>query len=557
MTPCSMNHSMEAETEKLKILLECSTDAIFWMSSEGMILDVNAAIVDISGYEADYFVNRPFGHFFKGQKLNERNKAKVKLRHQQGHEVGLHMTIVPVVVEGNIIGVLAICRPSSPERLQEEVLLRQIRQMTYYDSLTGLPNLNKFKEIWGRFQSDPEAAKIPRAILLFDMDRFRVVNHYAGYERGNDFMVAVAKRLSSDIRQEDIVFRWTSDRFLILLHNVTRAQTKQILERILHQFQIPLVVKQMECVITPSIGVGLFPEDGTDADTLMNKASIAMHFTKSSGKNSYRFYNNKMDTGSSPIMEQQLRKALVNKEFVLYYQPKVDIFTGITTGVEALVRWNHPEYGVIPPSKFIPLAEESGLIVPLGTWVLETACAQNKAWQEAGLSPMVVSVNLSPHQFKHGNIVAAVEGALVKSGLAPHFLEVEITESMMLDVNYAIETLTKLKKLGVHTSLDDFGKGYSSLAYLKSLPIDILKVDSSFIKNCTEDHHDAALLKTIVNMGHNLEMTVVAEGVEAAEQLDLLREYACHQAKGYLLSKPVPASDMLATLTNISRRFQM
>ncbi|ANS74764.1 hypothetical protein AWM70_09285 [Paenibacillus yonginensis] len=553
MTPCSVIHSAEAEI--LKILSKYTSDAVVWMNDDGVILNVNETLLTLSGHPAEYFVGRPFGRFFGVQLLHQLNQSKVYVRDVNERELELEMTIAPVDYEGKRAGILAIGRPVNPNRLQEQALIRQIRQLTYYDSLTGLPNLNKFKEVWQRLHAhaSPEATC---AIVLLDLDRFGIVNHYAGYDRGDDFLVAVSQRLTSIIRQEDPVFRWSIDRFLILLQDVNKQQVRQIAERILEQFQLPFVVKQMEISITPSLGITMSPEDGEDVDMLLNNASTATYYAKEAGKNSYRFYSRNMDSGASLAMEQQLRKALERKEFVLHYQPKVDIGRGEVVGVEALLRWNHPDFGLVPPNQFIPLAEESGLIVPIGEWVLETACLQNKAWQQAGVPPVFMSVNLSPRQFKDGSIVQKVKRSLEKSGLSPEFLELELTESMMLDMSYAAETLAQLKQLGVRTSLDDFGKGYSSLTYLKSLPLDILKVDSSFVRHCTENDQDAVLLKTIINMGQNLEMTVVAEGVEEEEQLEMLRSFGCHQAQGFLLSMPVPGEAIPSAISGIRARFQ-
>ncbi|GGA23934.1 putative bifunctional diguanylate cyclase/phosphodiesterase [Paenibacillus physcomitrellae] len=553
MTPCSANHSAEAEI--LNILSKNTSDAVIWMNQDGVILHVNETLLTLSGHPGEYFIGRPFGRFFGVQMLHELNRSKVYVRDVNERELELEMTIAPVEHEGERIGILAIARLSKPERLQEQVLMRQIRQLTYYDSLTGLPNLNKFKEVWRHLQNNA-SAESTSAIVLLDLDRFGIVNHYAGYDRGDDFLIAVSQRLTSIIRQEDPVFRWSSDRFLILLQDVNKQQVRQIAERILEQFQLPFVVKQMEISITPSLGITMSPEDGEDVDMLLNNASTATYYAKETGKNSYRFYSRNMDSGASLALEQQLRKALERKEFVLHYQPKVDIAHGEVVGVEALLRWNHPEFGLVPPNQFIPLAEESGLIVPIGEWVLETACLQNKAWQMAGIPPVVMSVNLSPRQFKDGNIVQKVKQSLDKSGLSAEFLELELTESMMLDMNYAAETLAQLKMLGVRTSLDDFGKGYSSLTYLKSLPLDILKVDSSFVRHCTDNEQDAVLLKTIINMGQNLEMTVVAEGVEEEGQLEVLKTFGCHQAQGFLLSKPVPGEAIPSVISGIRTRFQ-
>ena len=442
-----------------------------------------------------------------------------------------------------------------PKLSIEDELRDRIEYMTYHDHLTGLSNFSSLMKHWRHIQEELQSGQIQCGVLVCDLDRFHVVNRFAGYEIGNNFIIAVSERIMSIIRKTDLLFRCSGDRFVILLPNVSKEQTKEIVERLLQQFQFPFVVNELEFVITPSIGASVYPDDGDDIETLVGNAVVAMNTVKESGKNSYRFYEIHMDTDYSPLMEQQLRKAIAQGEFTIHYQPKVNISTGMVTGVEALVRWQHPEKGLVPPAEFIPLAEASGLIVPLGSWVLKTACAQCKAWQSEGHLPLVMSVNLSPRQFKNGDIVAVVKQALDQSGLDPALLELEVTESMMLDVGFATQTLAELKELGVHTAVDDFGTGYSSLAYLKSLPLDILKVDRTFIQHCTENAQDAVLLKTIINMGQNLGLTVVAEGVENEEQLELLRDYDCPQAQGYLLSRPVPSTEIPRVIAEIRKKF--
>jgi diguanylate cyclase (GGDEF)-like protein/PAS domain S-box-containing protein len=424
-------------------------------------------------------------------------------------------------------------------RIAEE----KIAHLTYYDALTGLPNQRLFKERLNQAIERTDLKGDELAVLLLDLDRFKMFNDTLGFVNGDRLLVSVAHRLSVCLGEEDTISRYEGDKFAVLLRKVNRFKIEYIVKRIIENFQKPFILDNQEFMITPSMGIGLFPLDGEEADKLIANAETALRRAKESGLNRCEFYNTNMDTRYSLSLERDLCKALEREEFVVIYQPQLNIRTGKIVGAEALVRWRHPSLGLMSPNDFIPLAEETGLVLPIGEWVLREACAQNKAWQEAGFSQLVVSVNLSALQFSKGDIVEIVSKALQETRLEPQFLDLEITESMMVDVERSLVILQELKKLGVRISMDDFGKGYSSLFYLKRFPIDSLKIDQSFVQDCIVDENDATIVKTIISMAHSLNLNVVAEGVENREQLFFLQQHFCNEAQGFFFSKPVAAEE--------------
>jgi EAL domain-containing protein (putative c-di-GMP-specific phosphodiesterase class I) len=338
---------------------------------------------------------------------------------------------------------------------------------------------------------------------------------------------------------------------LLLLDVAGAEDTVEVAERILEALRQPWVLNGHEFRITTSIGIAMYPNDGEDADSLLRNADTAMYRAKDSGRDNYKLYTLSMNARVAErlALENSLRYGLERGEFVVYYQPQVDIGSGRIVGMEALVRWQHPERGLVPPAEFIPVAEETGLIVPLGAWVLRTACAQNRAWQDAGLPPMRIAVNLSARQFQFRDLMDTVSQALEETGLDAQFLQLEITEGVaMQDVEFTITMLRELRKMGVQIAMDDFGTGHSSLSYLKRFPINVLKIDQSFVQDLTVDPDDAAIASTVIVMAHNLKLKVIAEGVETEGQLAFLRERQCDEMQGYLFSKPAPAEVVEALL---------
>ena len=428
----------------------------------------------------------------------------------------------------------------------------RVRHLAHYDELTGLPNRTMFNERLSHALAHARRSETSLAILFIDLDRFKNINDTLGHEAGDHVLKEVAQRLRDCLRESDTVGRLGGDEFVVLIEEPPRPVNAAVVaQKILAAMDTPFLVQAQEFHITASIGISTYPGDGADMQTLMKNADIAMYRAKEQGKNNSQFYSAQINVHSIErfTLESSLRRALERNEFLLHYQPKVDIGGGRITGVEALLRWQQPAQGLIPPAQFIQLAEETGLIVPIGEWVLKTACAQNKAWQQQGLAPVRVAVNLSPRQFAHQNLLEDVARVLKQTGLDPAYLELEITESVVMkNPEQAVILLNRLKAFGIHLAIDDFGTGYSSLNYLKRFPLNTLKIDRTFIRDLPGDSDDAAITQAILAMAHSLRLVVVAEGVETAEQMRFLLDNHCDEIQGYYFSRPQPANDFALLL---------
>nr|NMF97213.1 EAL domain-containing protein [Aromatoleum toluolicum] len=499
----------------------------------------------------------------------------------RGHEAlgrDYHACVgLPLCKDGQVIGVLAIYAGETGAFDDEEVGLlgklaenlaygimslrttmdrkRYQEQLEYqagHDSLTGLPNrallTDRLQQAIGRAQRYRRNA----AILFIDLDHFKYVNDSLGHNAGDRLLKAVAERLSSCVRQEDTVARLGGDEFVVALQEVeNEAQVAAAIHRIQEAMTGAYQLDDNELYVSCSIGASLCPRDGNSVQTLLMNADTALYRAKAQGRNNFQFYAAEMNAhaGERIALTGKLRRALKNDEFVLQFQPQVDIGSMQVVGAEALIRWHHPQMGLVPPAKFIPLAEETGIIVPIGEWVLRAACLQARAWLERGLPPVRMSVNLSACQFRKEGLAGLVARTVEACGLDPAFLELELTESMLMDdPNSAIATMRELKAVGVRLSLDDFGTGYSSLNRLKGFPIDALKIDRSFVRDITTDRTDAAITAAVVSLAHSLGLTVVAEGVEDAGQLECLRQHGCDEMQGYFFSRPLSAEPFAALL---------
>jgi PAS domain S-box-containing protein len=451
----------------------------------------------------------------------------------------------------------------------------RIRYLASYDGTTGLPNRQFFMERLQQALAQARRYHRQLGVLSLDLDQFKRINDTLGHKAGNELLVAVSRRLSAGIRGSDLVNRdqGASDRGVEAVETIARLDgdefslliaelaqyhdAAKVARRLLDALREPFGVAGQEVFVSASVGLALYPLDGEDAETLIKNAGAAMHFAKDQGRDNYQFYSRAMNATALEklSLESQLRKALERDELLLYFQPKISTASGAVAGVEALIRWKHPELGMVPPSQFIPVAEETGLIVAIGDWVLETACRQNHAWQKAGYRPVHVAVNIAtPHFRQGGGVLDSVARALRGSGLDPRWLELEVTESMLMKeadahgVDTMLDTLVKLKDMGVRLAIDDFGTGYSSLAYLKRFPLDTLKIDRSFVKDLPRDAEDAAIAKAIIAMAQSLKLSVVAEGVETDQQLAFLRQHGCDLVQGFLFSRPVPGEEFAALL---------
>jgi diguanylate cyclase (GGDEF)-like protein len=431
------------------------------------------------------------------------------------------------------------------------------RFLATHDNLTGLPNRVVFgQEVNGAVECGRSHGR-QCAVLFVDLDRFKIINDTLGHVSGDALLIEIAGRIKQCVSKSDVVARIGGDEFVLLLREVADAdQISNVARKILAAVVKPATINGQECRVTASIGASLFPSDAKDEGTLTKNAEAAMYAAKEAGRNTFLLHSDEIKTQSIErlMLETGLRRALERNEFVLHYQPKRDLKSGGISGVEALLRWQHPDLGLLQPNQFVALAEETGLIVPIGRWVLETACAQNVQWQRHGLPPIRVAVNLSPRQFVDPNLLNDIRSALGESGMPPNLLELEITESMVMqDLARTVRLLQEIKDLGITLSIDDFGTGYSSMAMVRELPIDALKIDRSFVREIGRDAEGKAIIKAIIALGRALDLIVVAEGVETKEQESFLREQKCDEEQGYLISIPLPADEFAAFLAHQTR----
>jgi diguanylate cyclase (GGDEF)-like protein/PAS domain S-box-containing protein len=450
--------------------------------------------------------------------------------------------------DGSFIGYRGVSREITEQKIAEE----RIQHLATHDGLTGLPNRVMFSHLLSAAIPIAQRQQRGLGVLFIDLDRFKFINDSLGHEAGDTLLKEIAKRFKKILRAGDVVARLGGDEFVVLLQDMTSAaQVATVARKIISAAINPVMLMGRECRVTASIGIALHPQNGSDEQTLMKNADIAMYFAKEEGKNNFQFYSPGIRAHSLErlTLEGNLRHALDNGEFTLHYQAKLDLASRAITGVEALLRWDNPELGSVSPARFIQAAEETGLIVPIGKWVLKTACAQNMAWQRMGLPPVRMAVNLSVRQFADSQLLNDIADILRDTGMPPQLLELEITEGMVIhNPAHALQLLTAIKQMGVRLAIDDFGTGYSSLGQLKNFPIDTLKVDRSFIRDVATNAEDRAITEAIIAMGKTLNLTVVAEGVETMDQETFLREKACTEMQGYYFSRPIPAAEFAALL---------
>jgi diguanylate cyclase (GGDEF)-like protein len=444
-----------------------------------------------------------------------------------------------------IIGGISILRPVKVDH-------QEYREG--FDELTGLPNRHLFNDRIDQTLNNAQRGKKSVVLMLTAIDRFSELNDLLGDQAGNQILRDIAARLGQYVRTSDTVARLEGDRFAFVMEITAADHSVLLAEKILSAFEQPFALQnQKDVVITCSVGVSIYPADGSTPLELMKNAAVALHHIKEGGHNRYQFFSNEMNTRARHRLdiESGIRRALKNRELVAYYQPKISIQTRQLVGMEALVRWRDPVRGLVPPSEFIPIAEESGLIEQIGLWMLEETCAQNCRWQEEGLHPICASVNVSARQFRNRNFVASVEEVLNRTGLDPQWLELEITESVLMgDIESIVARMDALRKLGVSLSIDDFGTGYSSLSYLSRFPIATLKIDRAFIADVQTNPNTAEIARAIIGLSRGLNLEVVAEGAEVIEQVDFLKDHGCDLVQGYFYSKPLPAEEFTILLRN-------
>ncbi len=425
--------------------------------------------------------------------------------------------------------------------------------MANHDALTGLPNRALLRDRLQQAMHFAERYDRWATLALIDIDNFKLVNDSLGHGAGDELLKIVAQRLVNCVRQTDTVVRLGANEFAVLLIDQPKDAelVAEAVQRLREAIGATVGISGHVLQVTSSIGLANYPKDASDVDTLLANAGSAMYRAKERGRDNFQFYTPELNAKAHEkfLLQEELRKALERQEFMLLYQPQVDLRSGAIFAVEALIRWRHPEMGTVPPDKFIPAAEESGLIVAIGDWALRAACRQNKAWQDSGLAPIVVSVNVSARQFREKNWVCQIVAALEESKLEPKYLELELTESLIMqDVEQAIATMKQLQSLGVQLSIDDFGTGYSSLSALKTFPVARLKIDKSFVRDLPHDENDRAVATAVISLGQKLNLRVIAEGVETDAQMAFLRDNNCDEMQGYLFSKPAPPAEIATML---------
>ncbi len=554
---------VEAERRKLSSAVEQTADAVIVTNREGVIEYINSAFESVTGYSRAEAVGQTpslvksgkhdkefyaelwrtilAGQVYRNIFINRRKDGL--LYHEE-------KTITPIKDDQGRITHFVSTGKDITERMQAQ---ERLQYLAYHDVLTTLPNRVLFMD-----RLEQALTRAPRrarqlAVIFLDLDRFKVINDTLGHDFGDRLLQVLAERLGGCVREGDTVARVGGDEFAILLDDMaSNDDVVFVARKIIEVFAKPLNVYERELFVTTSVGISVFPNDGEDAKSLLKNADTAMYRAKEAGRNTYQFYSADMSVKAVErlTLETGLRRALEREELVLYYQPIIDLKSGAIIAAEALLRWQHPQLGLVQPAEFIPLLEETGLIVPVGEWVMRQACQQACAWQQQWKRPLRVTVNLSARQFSALNLTAQVTQLLKATQLDPALLEFEITESILMQqAESTIETLGRLGAMGCRFAIDDFGTGYSSLAYLRRFPINVLKIDRSFVRDIPGDNDDAAIVSTIIAMAHNLKLQVVAEGVETEQQLAFLRASGCDSVQGYLFSRPVPAAEFLRLLS--------
>jgi len=551
-----MEEEVRQSEEKYRLITENTTDMISVIDREGNFLYLSPSHETVLGYDIrNVGVNNLLAwieeedreimveaiqHTFSARKSRQ---IEYRLRTFEQKCIWVETTITPVMSEsGNVRKLVLVCREITERKKSEQT----IHHLAYHDTLTDLPNRRLFVQYLSKELNQAKRIGSKLAVLFLDLDRLKDINDTWGHDVGDLILLEASKRLKSCTRKHDMVARLGGDEFTIVLPNITgRDEVEGIVFRLQSELRKPLEVAGQSFTLSMSIGIAMFPEDGEQTDDLLKRSDTALYVVKSRGRNGYEFFDPTMEvkTLERILMENELRKAIAQEHFEIYYQPKKDLSTGKLTGMEALVRWIHPELGVIPPNRFIPIAEETGMIIELGEWILRRACQQNKRWQEEGFPPLKVSVNLSARQLHQKNLVEVIEAILQETGLDPQWLELEITESVLVKLEEAITILHAIRESGVQISIDDFGTGYNSFSYIKHLPIDTIKIDASFIQDIHQNQESQAIVKAIVTIAESLNLNVIAEGVELLDQVAALSENGCDQGQGYLFSKPLPTRD--------------
>ena len=555
------------EKERAQVTLNSIGDAVLSTDTAGNVTYLNIVAERMTGWSRQEATGRPFAEVFRiidgVTRQPASNPMALAVRENQtvgltencvlirrdGSESAIEDSAAPIHDRGGrVTGAVIVFHDVSATR----AITQEMAHLAQHDFLTDLPNRMLLSDRIASAIALARRHSKRRAVLFLDLDGFKHINDSLGHPVGDLLLQSVAQRLKACVRSSDTVSRQGGDEFVVLLSEIEHAaDAARSAEKMVLTLAAPHDVAGKELHITTSIGISIYPEDGQDAETLIKCADTAMYHAKDKGRNNYQFFTGDMNIRAveRQYLEASLRRALERREFVLHYQPKVDLETRAITGVEALIRWRHPERGLIPPALFVPLAEDCGLIVPIGQWVLHEACRQAQAWIDAGLPPLPVAVNISAAEFQGREFVEGVRATLAQTRLDPRYLELELTESVLMqDAGTTAASLIALKALGLRLAIDDFGTGYSSLSYLRQFPIDTLKIDQSFVREITAGSRDDTIVGAIISMGKSLKQRVIAEGVETGEQLAFLRRQHCGEGQGFHFSRPVSADDFAALL---------
>jgi diguanylate cyclase (GGDEF)-like protein/PAS domain S-box-containing protein len=561
------DHALVKENEEALLgFINSTSDLIFCCSPDGTIIFSNQICRDTFGLGHEEYGMRALFDFFAPEAREPLRKlfANVHNVTQDGHTElqlapgGINSRFVEIrLIEnnqgGNTLTVWGVCRDITERKIAQHELYK----LAHHDFLTGLPNRVLLEDRLQQAKALTHRSGSSFAILFLDLDRFKIINDTLGHLVGDELLCLVAERLRKSLRETDTVARIGGDEFIILLSSVNgRSDVSALADKILKTLTAPFKLRDHELFITTSLGICMSPEDGQETDEIVKNADIALYHAKSMGRNNVQFYDDDMDQNASRrfAISNSLRRGLDQNEFRVYYQPKVDVSTGRIVAIEALVRWQHPELGLLLPVEFIQLAEENGLIMQLGEWVLRESCIQNVKWQSEGIPDLRVAVNLSGYQLQHSALLATVSKVLKETGMSPDHLELEVTESVIMqNADFAVSTLKSLSDQGIHISIDDFGTGYSSLAHLKRFSVNTLKIDKSFVREVDFSSTDAAIATAIIAMGNSLNMSVIAEGVETQSQYDFLKLNNCDQVQGFLFCRPLPPDELMELLQSNHR----
>lgn len=556
--------SLFEEKERTSVTLDSIADAVISTDRAGIITYMNVAAARLTGWARGNATGHPVEDVLNlidattretvinpiAKAIRERRPCELSanciLIRSDLQEVAIEDSTAPIYDRRKrVTGAVMVFRNTGPT---QSAMAQQMVYQAHHDALTGLPNRMLLNDRIATSITRADRNKGSFSVFFLDLDNFKNINDSLGHSLGDELLKSVARALKKCMRASDSICRYGGDEFVVLCDDHSGPEnTTQIAVKIISALALPHAVLQHEFHTTVSIGISTYPADGQDSETLIKNADIAMYRAKRSGGGGrYWFFDKSMnqDADERHAVETDLRRALSDEEFVLYYQPKVNLKSGVITGVEALIRWQHPQRGLVPPGQFINIAEESGLILPIGLWVLEEGCRQAKTWSDAGLGTVSMAVNVSALQFRSKNFIEDVKLILNKTGLNPQLLELEMTEGLLMSSSdYTKEVLRKLKDIGVQLSIDDFGTGFSSLNYLQEFPIDVLKIDQSFVNGITETEGKRIIVTAVIGMGKNLRYKVIAEGIETKEQFEFLKSEGCEDGQGYLFSRPVPAAE--------------